>query len=231
VAERLAQGLALGFEFLACLPVLLPGLREFAVGVTGRREPRLAVRDLQADDAPGQSNPFLAVVGDGLGGLIEAALRLADLLGDIAEVDEAIGVKLAPVVEDAHDVRPRRRLNGRRDARLDVVGVDGLDIEFEAQVLFGLLGNVVAQNLVGSWHEVGPAQPVNRRCLSVRRGPPRCQNSGHAARRCCNGTTSGKPQETSPVHVSSPPYGQRSCLCATLGRTAPLHKDARNVAA
>jgi hypothetical protein len=70
-----------------------------------------------------QGNPihFLPSLATGLGGLMEAALGCADLLDDIAEADEAIGIKLTPVAEDAHDVRPGRRLDGGRDARLDVV--------------------------------------------------------------------------------------------------------------
>ncbi len=52
--------------------------------------------------AQGTPIHLLADFGDDLGYLVIAALRLADLLGDVADVGDAVGVKLRPVVE-AHD--------------------------------------------------------------------------------------------------------------------------------
>jgi hypothetical protein len=49
-------------------------------------------------------DPFVAVIGDGTRGIVVAVLRPADILGDIAHVDEAIGIKLRPVVDRHHDV-------------------------------------------------------------------------------------------------------------------------------
>src|SRR5262249_38254847 len=75
VAERLTDRMSGGLELLAGGPVLLPGLRELAVGIADLGEPRLAVGDERAEDAPRQRHPFLAVVGDGAGFLVVAALR------------------------------------------------------------------------------------------------------------------------------------------------------------
>jgi hypothetical protein len=46
--------------------------------------------------------------------------------------------------------------------RLNVVGVDHLDIELDAECLFAFGDYFVPQHLIGGRHEIGPPQPVNR---------------------------------------------------------------------
>ena len=60
----------------------------------------------EADDAPRHCDPFLAVIGDGAGYFVEAALGLADFLSDVADVYDALAVKLRPIVEHAETSGP-----------------------------------------------------------------------------------------------------------------------------
>src|SRR5262249_43570226 len=110
---------------------------------------------------------------------VEAALRFADLVGDVADVDNALAVKLCPVIKDANDIGARARLNGRGDTSLDVVAVDGLDVELHAERFLALCSNLSSKQLVGSRNEVVPAQPMERRDLSVRGGATGGENSRH----------------------------------------------------
>src|SRR5262249_52927674 len=96
-----------GLLLVASITVLMPGLRELAIGLADVGYPRLPISDLQANNAPGQGDPFLSIISDRLRGFIKAALRLADLICDVADVHKALAVKLRPVVEDADDVGAR----------------------------------------------------------------------------------------------------------------------------
>ena len=82
---------------------------------------------------------LLPTVRDHLADVVIAALRLADLLGDVADIGEALGIELRPVVERHDDVGAGAGLDRRGDARLDVVGVDGLDLELDAERLLAFL--------------------------------------------------------------------------------------------
>src|SRR5262245_34812641 len=179
MAKRLPDRPVLCLELLAGVTVFLPGLREFAIGIADFGEPRLPIGDLQADNAPGQGDPFPSVIGDRLRGFIKAALRLTNLICDVADVHKALAVKLRPVVEDADNVGARARLNGRGDTSLDVVSVDGLDVELHAERFLALCSNLPSKQLVGSRNEVVPAQPMERRDLSVRGSATGSENARH----------------------------------------------------
>ncbi len=107
-----------------------------------------------------------------------AALRLADLLGHIADIDDAVGIKLRPIAEPEDDVRAGAGLHRRGNPRLDIVGVDALDIELDAEILLALRGDLGLQQLIGSGNKVIPAQPMQSRLLGVSRCPACRQNAG-----------------------------------------------------
>src|SRR5256885_12801 len=148
VAQRLSDGPSLCLQLLAGLAILFPGLGKFSIRVADLGKPGLSVCDLQADDAPRHCDPFLAVIGDSAGCFVEAALAFAEFLSEVADVCDALAVKLPPIVEDANDVGACPRLDRRSDAGLDIVGVDGFDIELYAERLLALLGDFVAQKLI-----------------------------------------------------------------------------------
>src|SRR5262249_58154216 len=97
--------------------------------------PGRRVDELQPDDGVGDGNPFPAVVGDCLRGFVIAALGIADFLGDIADVGDAVGVKLRPVVERADDVGTGAGGDGGGDPRLDCQPVDAFKVDFEPEDL------------------------------------------------------------------------------------------------
>src|SRR5262249_41327803 len=107
---------------------------------------------------------------------VEAALVLADLLGDIADFGEAVGIELRPIVQRANHIRSGARLNGGRGARLDVVTVDHLDIERDAEVLRRGRHDLLAQKLVRGGNEVVPPQPVPGRSLRIGGRPAASQD-------------------------------------------------------
>ena len=110
-------------------------------------------------------------------GFVIAALRLADLLGDVADVDDAVGVELRPIADRHQDVGAGFRLDRRSDARLDAVTVDGFDLELDAERLLGFVGDLAAQQLVGNRHEVDEFEPMQGRPLRVSRRPAGGQNA------------------------------------------------------
>src|SRR5262249_36165228 len=121
MAERLAERPSLGLEFLAGLAIGLPGLGELAARIADLLQPGFPIRDLQPDDAPRNGNPFLAVVGHDFRRIVESALRLAELLREVAHVDETLPIELRPVVEQVYYVRTGSRLDRCGDARLEIV--------------------------------------------------------------------------------------------------------------
>ncbi len=83
---------------------------------------------------------LLAVGADDLADVVDSRRRALPIsLGDVADVGKALGVELRPVVEPQNDVGAGAGLNRRGDARLDVVGVDRLDGQLDAEVLLALL--------------------------------------------------------------------------------------------
>ena len=179
VPERLAERAALGLELLAGIPIGFPGVREGLVA--NLLEPGFAVGDLRAEHAPWNGNPFLAVVGDDRGLLVEALLRLGDLFGEVAHVGDTLGIELRPVVEAADDVGSRARLDRGGCARLDVVAVDGLEGELDAERFFAGRNDLFAQQLIGCGYEVVPSQPVDRGRLRVGRRPAGRENGRNSS--------------------------------------------------
>ncbi len=114
VRQCLADRMALGLELLAGLAPFLPGFRIFFRPIADFVPPRGAVGDLQADDRVGNGKPLLAVIGDRLGGFVIAALCFADLLGDVADIGDTLGVELRPIVDRADDVGTGAGRDGRK---------------------------------------------------------------------------------------------------------------------
>ncbi len=130
-----------------------------------------------------------------MGSFVIAALRLADLLGDIADIGDALGIELRPIVDRHQNVGAGLRLDRRGDARLDAVAVDGLDLELDAERLLAFLGNLAAQQLIGNRHEIDEFEPMQGRALRKRRRPPRSQNAGQPAARGAQRAGAGKLQK------------------------------------
>src|SRR5437868_6592286 len=84
------------------------------------------------------------------------------------------------VVEQHKHVGTRARLNRRRDARLQVVAVDRLQIDLDAERFLTLWDQFLAQQLIGCRNEIVPADPVYGRALCERGRAPGRQNPGHA---------------------------------------------------
>ena len=102
---------------------------------------------------------------------------VADLLGDVADIDNTAGVKLRPVIDHENDVGPGAGLYCRGDPRLNVVGVDRLEGELDAERFVGLRQEFLAQKRVGGGHEIVDAQPVQRRALRKRRRTARGEDT------------------------------------------------------
>ena len=86
--QRLAERMALGLQLLAGLTPLLPGFRIFFRPIVNLVPPRGAVDDLQANNRVWDGEPLFSVIGDRLRGFVIAALRLADFLGDVADIGD-----------------------------------------------------------------------------------------------------------------------------------------------
>src|SRR5215469_10433276 len=148
MAERLPHRAALGFELLAGGAVFLPGFRKLPLAVADLVPPGPAIGEQPTADAPRHPDPPLAVIGDILRDLVIAALRVADRLGYVADIDDAIGVEMWPVVDHEDDIGTRSGLDRRGDASLDVVGIDRFEVELDAEDLFRFRHDLRAQQLI-----------------------------------------------------------------------------------
>src|SRR6516165_3170983 len=135
MAQGLAERMALCLQLLARRPVLVPRLRKLACAVADGFEPRFAIDKQTANDAPRYTDPLIARRGHYARHLVVAALRFADFRRHIAHIDQALDIELRPVVESTDDVGASSRLDCRGGARLQIVGVDRLDIELDAERL------------------------------------------------------------------------------------------------
>jgi len=90
-----------------------------------------------------------------------ATLGAADLLCHVTDIGEAFSVELRPVAERHDDVRSGSRLDRRGNARLQVVGVDGFDLERDAGRLLAFLRDLAFEQHVRSRYEIRPAKPVD----------------------------------------------------------------------
>src|SRR5215831_16569041 len=179
VTQRLADGLALGLELLADLAVFLPGLGEFLDAELV--EPRTTVGDGVAAAPVRHGEPLAADLGARVEDVVVAALRLADRLGHVGDVDEGVGVELRPVPQHLDDVGAGARLDGGGDARLQVVGVDELERDLGSQRLRRLRG-LAPQLDVGLGDEVDPPDDVELGALRERGSATRRQDACHAGR-------------------------------------------------
>ena len=93
-----------------------------------------------------------------------AALRAADVFGDVRDVDEGVFVEQRVIVRDDDDVGAAAALDRRREARLDVVLIDALDGDLRTRLSAELL-RLLLEHLVGGWDEVRPLQEVQSRSL------------------------------------------------------------------
>src|SRR4030095_15512781 len=180
VAERLAERTALGLQLLGDLAIALPGVGE--LGRADLVEPRLAIGDHAADHGPRHAHVHaLAVGADRLGILVDAALALADFLGQRAHVDDAVGVEMGVAVERHDDVGTGARLDAGGDARLQVVAVDGLEVDLHAELFLGLRDPFLAGHLVGRGNEIDPLQPMDGLLLGIGGCAAARQDASHAA--------------------------------------------------
>src|SRR5438128_8638434 len=91
---------ALGLHFLAGVAVFVPGSRELTVLVADLLEPGFAVSDQPAADRPRHADPLAVDIVDDFRQVVIATLLLADRLGDIGDVGEALEIEARPVVDD-----------------------------------------------------------------------------------------------------------------------------------
>src|SRR5207247_3615983 len=99
--------------------------------------------------------------------------------GDVGDVRDRILVQVGPVVLEVENVGTGARLDGSRDTRLEVVGVDGLEHALCAQRLGGL-GHLALQLDVRFGDEVHPAHPVQLGALGEGRRAPRGEDALYA---------------------------------------------------
>ena len=133
VAEFEAEGMILGFQLLADLVELVPGLRKLLDADFG--EPVGAPVHQLTDIAEGDCLPF-AVHDNGLpAGVVPAALRLADLVGDVVNV-EIFVAELDHVEQDVHrDVGARPGLGNRADPCRQAADAGHLVVDLDAGLL------------------------------------------------------------------------------------------------
>ena len=166
VPERLPVRVTVLLELRGDLAQILVRLRE-------RRdadlvEPRLPVGDQAGHDRVREREEFTADLRVLLGLPVEAALLLGLPLRDVGHVDEAVFIEVRPVVEHVNDVGAALRLDRRRDARLQIVGVDELEHYLRAERLPRLAGLLLQLDVAGR-DEIDPAQDVQPRALRERR--------------------------------------------------------------
>src|SRR5262249_47504923 len=146
VAERLTDRMALLLESGSELSVFVERLRRL-VGAS-LLEPRFPVGDEQPGNTPRHGEVLLAVLDRLFGLSVEAALLLCDGFGDVGDVDDARLVEMRPVVERHDDVGAGPGLDGGRDPRLKIVGVDRLELDLDPERLAGLGKELLTQYLV-----------------------------------------------------------------------------------
>src|ERR1700730_10712376 len=145
--QCLAERTPLGLQLFARGAPFLPGFGIFLRPVADFVPPRGAVDNLQADDRVGDGKPLLAVKGDRLGGFVIAALRLADFLGDVADIGDALSIELRPGVDRTDDVGTGAGRDGGSDPRLDRQAIYGFEVELDAEVLLALLEDLCSERL------------------------------------------------------------------------------------
>ena len=196
--------MACRLQLLAGGAIIVPVGRELVEACF--RQPRLAIRDEAAARTPGDTDPVVIVGADGGADVVIATALLAELLGEFTDVGKTPGVELRPIVQPHDDVGTGTRLNRGGDARLDVVGVYRLDGQLDAEILLALFGDLALQQHIGGGHEIGPAQPVNRRRLAVSGSPSAGQDASQPTGPGCERAGArqlSKPAAIDAVHRTS----------------------------
>jgi hypothetical protein len=124
-----------------------------------------------------------------------------------ADVDDALGIKLWPVVKATDDVGSGTRLDGRGGSCLDVVAVDGLEREFDTEHLLASWNEFLAQKLIGCRHEIVPTQPMHGAHLSMGWRLARRENRRHTARSRRDRAVAAQLEKCTPCnagHIGSP---------------------------
>ena len=98
---------------------------------------------------------------------------------------------MRPVVEHLDDVRARAGLDGRGDARLQVVLVDGLERHFHLHLL-AVVGELALELGLALGNEVHTEEEMEPRGLGVGGRPPRGEDAREARRNA--------PEELPAVH-------------------------------
>src|SRR5207302_500805 len=76
-----------------------------------------------------------------------------------------------------------------------------LEVELDAECLLAFRHDLSAQQLIGSRHEIGPAQPVQSGRLAIGRRPPRSEDRGDPAAARGNGAGPRKLQKSPPIEA------------------------------
>ncbi len=209
VAEGEARGRALGLERLAQLQESAEVARD---GIEARGlDLALAIDDGIARGAHHDGDPLVAVHAVVLGDRIPAAVLVAQVVREVGDVDELLGI-LVRVLHRADDhVRPTAHVGGNRGLRAHVFPPFGVDAHGNARHLGELL-RVRGPHVLVALHEALPAQHPERGALFRRhlvrlrgriRRPQRASPEGRA--RGDAGSGLQKIATTRITHVASPP--------------------------
>jgi hypothetical protein len=107
---------------------------------------------------------------------VVAALIGGFPFGEVGDVGQAARVEMRPVVQHHDDVRAGSGLDRGGDARLQVVGVDGLERDLDLRLLL-VLGDLASDLDVALGDEVHPLQQVDLRALGEGRRPAGAQDA------------------------------------------------------
>ena len=174
VAQLEAEGMVLGFELLPDLVQLLPGVGELLdpdlgkpVGAPVHQLPDVAVRD----------RPPFAVDNSGFPGrIVPAALLLAGLLGDVADIHQLVGIEERVEQEDDCYIGSRPGLDDRADPGRRAADAGQLVIDLHAGLLFVSRRQCLLHVLVERGDERGLVQKGKR--LALRARAPRANRGG-----------------------------------------------------
>ena len=134
VAELEAEGMVLGFQLLADLVELVPSIGKLLYPDLG--EPIGAPVHQLADIAERDRLPFAVDDARLLGNIVPAALLLAGLLGDVADIQQLFLEQERVEQENHCDIRPGLGLGDRADPGRQAADARQLVIDFDARLFF-----------------------------------------------------------------------------------------------
>jgi hypothetical protein len=97
--------------------------------------------------------------------IVVAVLCPAHILGDIADVNEAIGIELSLIVDRHKNVGASTGLHRGRDARRYPIAANRFDRQRDAERLLALLPWLAVEQLIRDGHDINESQPVQRHSL------------------------------------------------------------------